>query len=84
MNEGINASESSLARVSLVNYHNVILDEICDATGTCGELRDTLEKFGIRASDMINGMSLVVWIQLASTREKLFRCETFEEVQKKQ
>ena len=59
---GIDASESSLARVSLVNYHGtVILDEYVKQRKRVVDYRTRWS--GIRASDLINGMSLVVWIQ---------------------
>ena len=59
---GFNASESSLARVSVVNYHgNVILDEYVKQRERVVDYRTRWS--GIRARDMINGMSLVNWIQ---------------------
>lgn len=61
---GIDASESSLARVSLVNYHGtVILDEYVKQRKRVVDYRTRWS--GIRKSDLINGMSLVDWIQSA-------------------
>ena len=61
---GINASQSSLARVSLVNYHGaVILDEYVQQRERVVDYRTPWS--GITASDMVNGMSLVVWIKSA-------------------
>lgn len=62
---GINASESSLGRVSLVNYHGkVILDEFVKPKEHVVDYRTRWS--GIRASDMVNGMSGMDWIQSAS------------------
>ena len=61
---GMNASESSLARVSVVNYHGtVILDEYVKQRKRVVDYRTRWS--GIRASDMVNGMSLMEWIQSA-------------------
>jgi RNA exonuclease 4 len=61
---GKRASESSLARVSIVNYHGkVILDEFVKQQKLVMDYRTPWS--GIRASDMINGMSLMDWIQSA-------------------
>lgn len=54
---GINASQSSLARVSLVNYHGaVILDEYVKQRERVVDYRTPWS--GITALDMIKGMSL--------------------------
>ena len=53
---GINGSQSSLARVSLVNYHGaVILDEYVRQRERVVDYRTPWS--GITPSDMINGMS---------------------------
>ena len=58
--------ESSLARVSIVNCHGVvILDEYVKQGRYVVDFRTQYS--GIRNSDLINGnMSLEVWIQSAS------------------
>jgi RNA exonuclease 4 len=59
---GLTGSISSLARVSLVNYHGVvILDEYVKPRGYVVDYRTRWS--GIRKSDLVNGMSPVVWIQ---------------------
>ena len=59
---GINASESSLARVSLVNYHGVvIMDEYVKQRERVVDYRTCWS--GVRALNMINGMSLVMRTQ---------------------
>ena len=74
---GINAKESSLARVSLVNYHGaVIIDEYVKQRERVVDYRTPWS--GIRASDMINGMSLVIRIVIDSNP---FIAKPFEEVQ---
>ena len=80
---GINASQSSLARVSLVNYHGaVIMDEYVQQRERVVDYRTPWS--GIRASNMINGMwhvSCVLdkfGIDINSSLAK-----PFEEVQKK-
>ena len=56
---GINASQSSLARVSLVNYHGVvIMDEYVKQREHVVDYRTPWS--GIRALDMINGASLAI------------------------
>ena len=56
---GINASQSSLARVSLVNYHGaVILDEYVQQRERVVDYRTPWS--GITALNMINGMYIVV------------------------
>lgn len=53
---GINASESSLARVSVVNYHGeVIMDEYVKPREPVVDYRTRYS--GIRPLDIINGMS---------------------------
>jgi RNA exonuclease 4 len=60
---GINNSDS-LARISIVNYHGVvILDEYVKQRELVVDYRTRWS--GIRASDLIYGMFLVVWIQSA-------------------
>ena len=61
---GINASESSLARVSLVNYHGVvIMDEYVRQRERVVDYRTRWS--GIRASNMINGVFFfVIWNNL--------------------
>ena len=55
---------SSLARVTVVNYHGtVILDEYVKPRQRVVDYRTRWS--GIRASDLVNGMSLVDWIQSA-------------------
>lgn len=55
------AAESSLARISLVNYHGaVIMDEYVKQREQVVDYRTRWS--GIRPSDMINGISFVVWI----------------------
>ena len=55
---GLYGSESSLARVSLVDYHGtVVLDEYVQQRERVVDYRTPWS--GIRASDMINGMSLL-------------------------
>jgi RNA exonuclease 4 len=57
---GINGSRSSLARVSLVNYHGeVILDEYVQQKERVVDYRTPWS--GITALKMINGTSLVIW-----------------------
>ena len=57
-------AESSLGRVSLVNYHGkVILDEFVKPKERVVDYRTPWS--GIRKSDMINGMSLMDWMQSA-------------------
>jgi RNA exonuclease 4 len=61
---GLYASESSVARVSLVNYHGaVIMDEYVKQREHVVDYRTRWS--GIRPSDMINGMSFVVSIHSA-------------------
>ena len=63
---GYKGSVSALARVSLVNYHGVvILDEYVKPRGHVVDYRTRFS--GIRKSDLINGMSTVVWIQSVLT-----------------
>jgi len=51
---GIDGEESSLARVSIVNYHGVILlDEVVKQRERVVDYRT--EWSGIRPSDMVNG-----------------------------
>ena len=53
---GIKGSESSLARVSLVNYHGaVILDEYVRQKERVVDYRTRWS--GIRAKDLVNGIS---------------------------
>ena len=77
---GINASASSLARVSIVNYHGmVILDEYVKQRERVSDYRTRWS--GIRASDMVNGTSFVVWIQFDIDNSSSV-AKPFEEVQK--
>ena len=76
---GINASESSLARVSLVNYYGVvIMDEYVKQRERVVDYRTRWS--GIRASNMINGVLLVMWIQIGFDGSSV--AKPFEEVQK--
>ena len=77
---GINASESSLARVSLVNYHGVvIMDEYVKQRERVVDYRTRWS--GIRASNMINGVSFCDLEQLAFDNNSS-AAKPFEEVQK--
>ena len=78
---GFNGSQSSLARVSLVNYHGaVILDEYVQQRERVVDYRTAWS--GITALNMINGMSLVVWIKFSIDFNSSL-AKPFEEVQKK-
>lgn len=62
---GVNGLKSSLARVSVVNYHGwVILDEYVKPQEQVVDYRTPWS--GIRASNLIYGKSLVDWIQSLS------------------
>lgn len=55
---GIEAQESSLARVSIVNYYGVVqLDEIVQQKERVVDYRTKWS--GIRAQDMVNGMHII-------------------------
>ena len=78
---GINASQSSLARVSLVNYHGaVILDEYVQQRERVVDYRTPWS--GITASDMVNGMSLCGLDEIGIDTNPSV-AKPFEEVQKK-
>lgn len=56
---GINASESSLARISLVDYHGaVVMDKYVKQRERVVDYRTRWS--GIRAKDLVNGMWLVM------------------------
>ena len=63
---GIDGEESSLARVSIVNYHGVVLlDEVVRQRERVVDFRT--EWSGIRPADMVNGKSDSSYLNAAIT-----------------
>ena len=78
---GIDGSQSSLARVSLVNYHGaVILDEYVRQRERVVDYRTPWS--GITALNMVNGMSPLI-LDKIGIHTKPFRSETFRGSAKK-
>lgn len=73
---GIEGKESSLARVSIVNYHGaVLLDEIVKQRERVVDYRT--EWSGIRPSDMVNGKSSSSCLNVVMASPN--RCQTYSQ-----
>lgn len=76
---GIDGSESSLARVSLVNYHGAVqLDEFVRQRERVVDYRT--EYSGVRETDMIKGIDYVILSTLSLTRG--LSAKPFDQIQK--